>query len=159
MDESWSRRWRGARPDRVRVGDDVGAATATGPAPPLMSRRGSIALLIISFIALIVASYSGVTGQAYARCQAGLNERSAIAQRARGDAAAQDRDADRAESTATRDLIVAVFSAAGPNARDEVRAAFARYETRMREIETTRQEAEQRRQQNPLPPLPSETCG
>lgn len=124
-----------------------------------MSRRGSIALLVISFAALVIAAYSGITGQAYAHCQAKLNERSALAQRARADAAAQDRDADRAESTATRDLIVAVFNASGPNARDENRASFARYETRMKEIETTRQEAEQRRQQNPLPPLPSETCG
>lgn len=135
-----------------------------------MTRRGSIALLVVSFAALVVGVASGLQTQAYTRCQARWNEQSALSARERAAAADQDRAADqaevladRAEAAATRTLILTVFNAKGP---DQARAAFAAYETstaavaeQRQQIAAQRAEADRQRQINPLPPLPSETCG
>lgn len=122
----------------------------------MITRRGSIALLIVSFLALITAAYSGVASQQYARCQANWNEQSALATRERAEAADQDRNTDRAESEATKTLILTVFAAKSP---EQARAAFVTYEEAQRRIDAARAAAEQQRRENPMPPLPSETCG
>lgn len=131
-----------------------------------MSRRTHVALLVVSFVALVVATASGIQRQAdsarleaYIRCQVAVNEATAMATRERAAAAEVDRAADRDESTATRTLILAVFTATGPDAREQIRAAFVAYDRRLREVEARRGEAERQRREHPLPPLPSETCG
>lgn len=130
-----------------------------------MSFRLQVALLVVSFVALIIAVGSGIQRQAdssrlrdYIACQAAVNEASALSQRARAAAAEQDRASDRAESEATRRLILTVFTATGPDARDQARAAFATYEKALAAVAASRADADRQRQANPLPPLPSETC-
>lgn len=139
-------------------------ATSTTPAGPL-SRRAQIWLLAVSFCALIIASATGLQRQAdsarlaaYIRCQVAVNEAAAMATRARAEATEVDQAATQDESTATRTLILAVFAATGPDAREQVRAAFAAYDRSQRQIQARRAEAEQQRKTHPLPPLPSETC-
>lgn len=124
-----------------------------------------VGLLVVSFVALVVAVGSGVQRQAdsvrlreYIDCQASVNEASALAARVRADAAEQDRVADLAESDATRTLILTVFTAADPDRVGQVRAAFAAYGQATAAVAKSRAEAERQRQANPLPPLPSETC-
>lgn len=131
-----------------------------------MTRRKQIGLLVVSFIALVVASVTGIQRQAdsarlaaYIRCQVAVNEAMAVATRDRAAAAEVDRAADRDESTATRTLILAVFTATGPAARDQVRAAFVAYDLTLRDLDARRGEAERQRREHPLPPLPSQTCG
>lgn len=137
-------------------------ATPNGP----LSRRAQIGLLIASFVSLIVASVTGIQRQTdsarlerYIRCQVSVNEAMAMATRDRATAAEVDRAADRDESTATRTLILSVFTATGPDAREQVRAAFVSYDKTLRDIDVRRADAERQRREHPLPPLPSETCG
>lgn len=124
-----------------------------------------VALLVVSFVALVIAVGSGIQRQAdsarlrdYIACQASVNEASALAQRARADAATQDRAADLAESEATRDLILTVFTAVDPDRVGQVRAAFVTYDQATTAVAKSRADAERQRQANPLPPPPSETC-
>lgn len=159
-----ARWWRRRRPDREADRAAVGDLAATTPAGPL-TRRAQIALLAVSFAALVLASITGVQRQgdsarlaAYIRCQVSVNEATAMATRARTEAAEVDQAADQAESAATRTLILTVFTATGPDPREQVRAAFVAYDRALREIQTRRAEAEQQRITHPLPPLPSETC-
>lgn len=130
-----------------------------------LNRTVQIFLLVVSFGALVLASVVGIQRQAdatrlraYIDCQVSVNEAVAVANRARTEAAEVDRAADRAESTATRTLILSVFAASGPDARDQVRAAFVVYDRTIRDIDARRAEAQRQRAANPLPPLPSETC-
>ena len=137
------------------------AAAGTGP----LSRRVQLLLLAMSFAGMILASVVGVQRQAdgarlrtYIDCQASVNEANALATRARSEASDTDRAADREESAATKRLILAVFTATGPDPRGQIRQAFADYETTLRDVDARRQAAEEQRRTNPLPPPPSETC-
>jgi hypothetical protein len=160
--DRWRRWWRAGPSGGAAAGTADSASVSNGP----LSRRAQIGLLAISFVSLIVASVTGVQRQTdsarlerYIRCQVGVNEASALANRERSAAAEVDRDADQDESLATRTLILAVFTATGPNARDDVRAAFVAYDRTLRDIDARRADAQRQRAANPLPPLPSETCG
>jgi len=105
---------------------------------------------------MVLAAYTGITGQIRSDCQARVNEAQALAQRERSAAADQDRAADRVEAAAFRDLVRGVFSSTN---QAGVLAANARYELAIAEVDRQRAVAEQQRREHPLPPLPSETCG
>jgi hypothetical protein len=161
----WERR-TGGPTDRAASGDvgqvqgansDVGAGQRVVAAVrSWISRHQNAVLLAVSLLAIVMAIYSGLRGQAYDRCQASVNEAQAIASKARAEAAAQDRAADRAESIATYTLIREVFTVKG---REEILAAYRKYESTVDQVNAGRAQADQQRQQNPLPPLPSATCG
>lgn len=123
----------------------------------MMDRRSAgWALLVASLLALIMSVWSGIQTQVAVRCQATVNEAQVASQRARAAAAEQDRQADRAESTTMAELIHDVFSA---KTQAEVQRAYATYTANMSAIADQRAAAEAQRKANPLPPLPSETCG
>ncbi len=105
---------------------------------------------------MVLAAYTGITGQIRSDCQVRVNEAQAVAQRERSAAADQDRAADRVEAAAFRELVRGVFAS-----KDQagVLAANARYEQTIAEVDRLRAVAEQQRREHPLPALPSETCG
>lgn len=119
-------------------------------------RSRDVVLFIASAIAMVLATYTGVTGQIRNDCQVRVNEAQAVAQRERAAAADQDRAADRTEAAAIRELVRAVFAS---KTQTEVLAANARYELAVAEVDRQRADAEEQRRLHPLPPLPSETCG
>lgn len=121
-----------------------------------ISRRVNLILLIVSFAVLGIATVDDIRNREHLRCQAKVNEASAVAQIARSDAASQDRVSDRAESGATAALIQTIFVS---KTADQIRAAYARYSTDMAVISQRRAAAEAQRQAHPLPDPPSETCG
>lgn len=118
--------------------------------------RANWFLLGLSALALLAAVWSSVQGQAYARCQAMVNESQSIAQRERAAAADQDRQADQQESAATAALIRSVFTS---GSRAQSLTAYATYKTTLDDINARRADTDQQRRAHPLPALPSETCG
>lgn len=155
MDEFRPSRWPG-------TGRDLGPAdSAVAPPPPtppqrVITRPRAVALLAVSVLSLLIAAYSGVQTRSQAACQAQVNEQAALSARAGREAAEWDRAADRAESEATKTLILAVFAAKTP---EQAQTAFAAYEETQSRVAATRAETDRQRRENPLPPLPSETCG
>jgi hypothetical protein len=132
---------------------DTAVTTADQPG---LSRRLNITLTVISFAALFIAATAGVQTYLYADCQGHVNEALIVAQLARAQAAEQDRQSDREESTATADLIRSVFAA---KTQPEVLAAYRDYQTTMNGLRDRRNAADAKRRANPLPPPPSATCG
>jgi hypothetical protein len=121
-----------------------------------MNRPGLPFLLgLVSVIALVAAIASSIQSSMNARCQATVTEQLVSALRERTAAAANDRDADRAESRATTVLIQTVFSA---KSRTEIQAAYKVYEANLAAVDKQRDEAERQRRDHPLPDLPSQTC-
>lgn len=107
-----------------------------------MNRRGlPFVMLAASLLALFLAALSGYENQSHARCQAGVNEALILAQRARSQAADDDR--------AALDRMVADVAQAHSAA--DTRAALARYRA-------TRSDADAKRAANPLPDLPDQVC-
>ena len=132
-------------------------------APSRRRRWGTWVLLAVSAAALALSVWSGIERQHqaaaledYARCQARVNDAIVSSTLARADAADQDRASDRAESTATANLIQGVFTA---SSREQLQHVYALYEHSMGEITERRAAAEAQRRANPLPAPPSETCG
>lgn len=118
--------------------------------------RVSVALLVVSAVAMGLAAWSGIRTQAFNTCQAGVNEQLIVAQRERAGAADQDRKADVEESSATATLIQALFNSTTKPSRV---AAYQSYRDNLDRLNAQRAVTEAQRQAHPLPALPSETCG
>jgi hypothetical protein len=106
------------------------------------TRRFGIIVMIVSLLAVGGTVWSSIERAATERCQARVNDALITSQRARAEAAAQDRDAlDR--------LVASVAEASQPA---QVRAALDAY----RADRTT---SDENRRRNPLPEPPSQVCG
>jgi hypothetical protein len=118
-------------------------------------RSFAFVVFMVSVLALSVGAVTYVRGEDFKHCQAAVVEQMIRAQNARSEAAAEDRAIDRQEQQATQALIIAVFSlTTGP----ERVAAFGVYRKTLDDLTTRRGTNEARRQANPLPAPPSETC-
>jgi hypothetical protein len=107
----------------------------------MTSRKFGALIMVASLLALIVSVYTGFERAATERCQARVNDALISSQRARSDAASQDRDSiDR--------LVAAVAEA---RESGQVRDALAKYRS-------DRAAADEDRRQHPLPAPPSEVC-
>lgn len=120
------------------------------------SRAVGLVLVVLSMLALAMSSWTSFQSRSYAACQSGVTEQLVRAQNARAEAAAQDRQIDREESAATANLIIAVFSL---QTGAERVAAYGDYRKTLDDLTARRAATERRRQDNPLPLPPSQTCG
>jgi hypothetical protein len=119
------------------------------------SRTIGLVLVVASVLALALSTYTSIRSRAFAECQAAVNEALIVATNARASAAAQDRQADRDETTAITALIHAVFSA--PTSEERL-AAYQHYRAELDRIAASRAVAEADRVAHPLPAPPSQTC-
>lgn len=115
-----------------------------------------VVVLTASVLALVLAFWSGYQVRDYARCQSAVSEALIQASNARATAAEQDRLSDRHESSATAELIRAVFTVQTPGERV---AAYTTYRQALDTINAAREATQADRQANPLPAPPSQTCG
>lgn len=120
------------------------------------SRIVGLVLVVASVAALVMSAYSSYRLRTYAACQSAVTEQLIRVQNARADAAAQDRQTDRDESSATATLIIAVFSLQSGQERV---AAYGEYRTTLDALTARRAATEQQRKANPLPAPPSQVCG
>lgn len=119
-------------------------------------------LVALSAIALAVAVAQGIHNAAYQRCQAALDDALIRAQVARGDAAEQDRAADKVGTEAEDNLWKAVnANQTLPPAEAKARSqeAFQRFLSERARAERMRGDAAADRARHPLPGPPSERCG
>lgn len=114
-----------------------------------------LVLVVASILALALSVYSSIRSTAYARCQSAVSEALIRSSTARADAAAEDRESDRDETTAVTKLINDVFAA---TSREQSRAAYEEFRATEQRITARRAATEQKRRANPLPQPPSEVC-
>ena len=145
-----------------RSGDDRrhGDRRATASAPNLIV---GIVLVLIAVLSVAASTVAITQQQAQVDCQTRYNEAFAAALTERTNAAGEVREAFRAVTDAMRRVIatVAILQNRPPSQENEAQfiGALDNYLKVTAEYDRQLAKSEQQREQNPLPPPPTEVCG
>lgn len=119
-------------------------------------RREEILLILLGIAIGIASIYFHSQDVKQRRCIASnTSELNSILTK-RGELSEQEAAVNKAESTATRRLIIEVFAS---ETREESFAAFQRAQRKWAQVDLDRERLVRQRAQNPIPDFPEGTCG